>query len=368
MIRIALTSVGSLVGQNILDSLEGRREGVEIIGINSVAAAAGNFRCDRAYLAPPASRSGEYLDRLAAVLREERPDLVLPGRDDDVLALAGLKERLEQRAPALPVGPPALARVISDKAASLQFARRHDLPYVDSVPANEPDAVARLLGRYGYPLVAKPRQGNGSRGVRIVFDEAQRAAVAALPGYLLQPYFEQEAELASWRDLGRDGTPLFHAPPLRQIACEAVIGPDGKVRGQVSTNAELVMGRLERTWRLGDPAVDEVVRRYAESFAAAGWIGALNLQGRRDGDGRFNVYELNGRFTGGTTARLHLGFDEVALLVEAFTGHRLPPRRCVGPQGVVTKSLTEFAINPADIEQLQSDGHWQPDARGAAAR
>jgi hypothetical protein len=57
----------------------------------------------------------------------------------------------------------------------------------------------------------------------------------------------------------------------------------------------------------------------------------------------------------------------VALLVEAFTGHRLPPRKCVGPRGVVTKSLTEFAMNPADIEQLQSDGLWQPGASGAAA-
>lgn len=202
MIRIAITSVGSLVGQNILDSLEGRREGIEVVGVNSVAAAAGNFRCDRAYLAPPASRSGEYLDRLAAVLNEEKPDLVLPGRDDDVLALARLKEAQGQGAPALPVGPAALAHVIADKAASLQFARRHDLPYVDSVPASEPDAVARLLRRYGYPLVAKPRQGNGSRGVRVVFDDMQRAAVGALPDYLVQPYFEPEAELASWRDLG----------------------------------------------------------------------------------------------------------------------------------------------------------------------
>lgn len=82
------------------------------------------------------------------------------------------------------------------------------------MPASEPDAVARLLRRYGYPLVAKPRQGNGSRGVRVVFDDMQRAAVAALPDYLVQPYFEPKAELASWRDLGhcRDGAMATAAP------------------------------------------------------------------------------------------------------------------------------------------------------------
>jgi hypothetical protein len=366
MIRIAITSVGSLVGQNILDSLAGRRGGVEVVGINSTATAAGNFRCDRAWLAPPAADGPAYLARLASVLRAEAPDLVLPGRDDDVEVLAQLKEADAKLAPALPVGPPALARVLADKSASLQFARRHDLPYVDSVPAGERDAAARLLARHGYPLVAKPRQGNGSRGVRIVFDDAQLAAVAALPGYLLQPYLEAEAELAGWRDLGRDGTPLFHAPPLRQIACQAIVGADGRLLGQVGTIAELVMGRLERTWRIDDPGVDEVVRGYAKAFAGEGWVGALNLQGRRDGDGRFRVYELNGRCTGGTTARLHLGFDEVALLVEAFTGNKLTPRPAA-PGAIVSKSLTEFAVLPADIERLQAQGFWQSEGAGGAA-
>ena len=368
MIRIAITSVGSLVGQNILDSLEGRREGVEIIGINSVAAAAGNFRCDRAYLAPPASRSGEYLDRLAAVLQEEKPDLVLPGRDDDVLALSLLKEAQPSLGPSLPVGPVRLARVLDDKWESHEFARLHDLPFVDSALVDDPVAVGRLLARHGFPLIAKPRDGNGSRGVRIVFDQTQLAAAIRSPGILVQPYLDPEAGVTSWRDLAADGVPLFHAPVLPQVACQSVIGPDGRIRGLVSTIAEMVMGRSERTYRIDDPTVDAVVRRYAESFAGEGWVGILNLQGRRDREGTFPVYELNGRFTGTTAARLHLGFDEVALLVEAFTGHKLPPRQCVGRQGVVIKSLTEFAMSPADIEQLQSDGQWQPDVRGATAR
>jgi carbamoyl-phosphate synthase large subunit len=366
MTRIAISSVGSLVGQNILDSLQGRRAGIEIVGINSTAAAASNFRCDRAYLAPPAASGNAYLERLSSVFVDERPDLVLPGRDDDVPALARLKETQAQLSRSVPVGPCRLALVLGDKWASREFARARHLPYVDSAPADDGAASGELLARYGYPLIAKPRQGNGSRGVRIVFDDRQREAIAALPGYLLQPYLEPEAELMTWRHLARDGTPLFHAPTLQQIACQAIIGPDRRVRGLLCTVVELVMGRLERTWRLDDPGVADVARRYAEAFAADGWIGGLNLQGRRDGDGIFNVYELNGRLTGGTTARLHLGFDEVALLVEAFTGCRLPGRPSLGSDAIVTKSLTEFAMRPADIERLQADGCWRSDVAGRA--
>jgi carbamoyl-phosphate synthase large subunit len=358
MLKIAVTSVGSLVGQNILDALEGRRDGVELVGINSTAEAAGNFRCDRAYLAPPAAQAPAYLDRLGSILRDEAPGLVLPGRDDDVLALALLKENDTRLRGAITVGPAHLARILGDKWDSQAFAQAHGLPYVDSVPADDPAAVGRLLARFGYPLLAKPRDGNGSRGARIVFDDAQRAALAARPGYLFQPYLEPEPELAAWRELTREGTPLFHAPTLRQIGCQAIIGADGRLRGLLCTVVELVMGRLERTFCLDDAEVADVALRYAEAFAAAGWTGALNLQGRRDDQGRLRVYELNGRLTGGTTARLHLGFDELAMLAEAFAGHRLPGRPSVGRRGVVTKSLAEFAVDPADIARLQADQCW----------
>jgi len=52
--------------------------------------------------------------------------------------------------------------------------------------------------------------------------------------------------------------------------------------------------------------------------------------------------------------------------LEAFTGHRLPPRPSVGGLGIVTKSLADFATSPADIEQLQTEGRWQRDARRQA--
>ena len=50
MRTILITSVGSLVGHNILESLASRRQEWRIVGVNSLALAANNFRCDAAYL------------------------------------------------------------------------------------------------------------------------------------------------------------------------------------------------------------------------------------------------------------------------------------------------------------------------------
>ena len=122
----------------------------------------------------------------------------------------------------------------------------------------------------------------------------------------------------------------------------------------------MVMGRCERTYRLGEARTADVARRYVNASAGKGWVRMLDLQGRRDPGGTFRVYELSGRFTGASAARLHLDFDEVGMLIEAFTGCMLPPPPPLGSAGVVTKSLADFPLPDGAVEQLQAAGRWQP--------
>ena len=68
--KVLLTSVGSLVGQNILDVLEypgfSRRSLMRVVGSNSVPDAACNFRCDRCYLLP-LTATAEYSARMREI-------------------------------------------------------------------------------------------------------------------------------------------------------------------------------------------------------------------------------------------------------------------------------------------------------------
>lgn len=162
-LKILITSVGSLVGQNILDALEGRREGVRVIGVNSMAEAASNFRCDVCYMAPVASNEEEYRTRLLEVMEAELPNLVLATRDDDVIALAAIREQHPRHATRIVCGSLEAARTMDDKFLSYQFARRRRLPFADTACGDESELL-ELVAKRGYPLIAKPRRGYGSRG------------------------------------------------------------------------------------------------------------------------------------------------------------------------------------------------------------
>ena len=76
--RLLIMSVGSLVGQNILDAIENRRNNIFVIGINSVAKNPRNFLCDRTYLTTQISNEEQFESEFIEILKKENPDLILP--------------------------------------------------------------------------------------------------------------------------------------------------------------------------------------------------------------------------------------------------------------------------------------------------
>lgn len=66
--KLLLMSVGSLVGQNILDSVENRHEKLYVIGINSVASNPRNFRCDITYLTTIISNVDQFESELIEII------------------------------------------------------------------------------------------------------------------------------------------------------------------------------------------------------------------------------------------------------------------------------------------------------------
>ena len=364
MLRLLITSAGSLVGQNILDALERRREEVRVIGADLSARSARIFRCDRAYLTPATDDPDEFERRIVAIIERETPDLWLAGRDHDVLAQARLRERRPDLARIMPVGPLALARMMQDKLETQAFAHTHGLAIADGAmagPGGDPAPVEALLARVGFPLLAKPVRGYGSLGVRIIPDRAALDAALAEPGLLFQEYLDPPPDLADHVARWRSGMPLFfQVPEDRQRATQAVIGPDGAIGPLIAFRVSLTMGRCEVIERDDDPDLLAFARRWTEAVRDAGWVGSFNIQCKRARDGAWRAFELGGRCTGSTGGRRPLGHDEVGELVRRFVGPgrlrydgRDEPVPCT-----VVKSLTDGVVPHGAAHELETRGVW----------
>lgn len=355
---VVVTGIGSLVGQVILDSLEGRRTGLFLVGCNKTPDTPNNFRCDRVHLVP-ATDSPEFAAAILQLCELERPALVIPGRDPDIVRLSKLAEEHADLQMVLLAGSARMAEMMADKAATANFSRRHGLPFAESVETDAPDAVVAaqaLLERHGLPLIAKPCRGSGSLGVRIIMDKAHLDAALSCPGLLLQPFLDPPPVLGPPHGVG---VPFFWGIEENRIhGVQVLIRRDGLVGPSFGFRARLVSGRCERLERNNDPDLLAVGNAFAQAVAAEGWRGPFNVQAKRDREDAWKVIELNGRFSGGTSARRHVGFDEVALVVNEWLGKPVVPLQRSSSARVVVRQFTDRPLDTDALAALAKEGVW----------
>lgn len=368
-LRLLLLSTGSLAAQNVIDAIGTRRERCILIGTNSIAEAAGNFRCDAMHVVPPAASGTRYVERLAQIIDDERPHLVIPCRDDDVLALALVRERYSPGSTVLLTGTSASARIWEDKVETARFAARHDLPFAPTAE-NAAEALA-LLGSHPLPLLGKPRSGNGSRGVFLLRSKAEiEQAFALRPGLIAQPFIDPPDDMGSVIAPFASGLPLFFSfPDAYQYVVTVIVGPDRALSPPFSWLCRLVGGQSVDGQRCDDPELLDLCLAYARAAAAEGWTGPVNMQFKRTREGKFIAFELNGRFGGGTAARTVLGYDEVGAAIRAFVPAARFPVRAEPACDAVQKYLHTHPVPREGSDVLRRSGKWTREAdRGSVAR
>jgi carbamoylphosphate synthase large subunit len=360
-IKVLMLSIGSLVGHNLMQALAGRREQVWIVATNTIPEAANNFAADVAYRVPPAEREQEYGEAIERIIAAEKPDIVIPTRDDDVLALARLKPRYTGGAVLL-VGSLAAAEIMNDKKRTAEFAEQQGLPFAPTADAL--DEARRFGAKFGYPLIAKPRSGNGSRGVRIVRSEAELERALAVRGDLVvQPFLDLPPEAAELLAPFDAGLPFFFSFPERGVYyAQMVIGPDGHCPEPYVITAVLVGGQSVGNHKVEDRRLIELGQRYAAAVRDQGWVGPINMQAKRMPDGSYVPFELNARLSGGTAARAQMGHDDIGIAIRMFLpGAHFPPLSNE-PTSQVQKLPTTLPIPTAALEQLKQTGRWQRDS------
>jgi carbamoyl-phosphate synthase large subunit len=358
--RLLVLSGGSLVGQNVLDCLEPYRSSLIVIGTTTDPAAPCNFRYDAVHTIPPARDEAAWSAAIIQLIACAQPALVIPTSDEDLVSLARFKERHGTASSAFLCGSSRAAETFHDKFRSWQFAHAAGLPFAAS--AIEREAVLRLLDGHGPPLIAKPRYGFGSNGVYLLRDRSEVLAALDFGGFVFQEYLPAVAASPEHREMPSFGVPLFFTQPAQDdFTGQAMVGPDGVLAGLFCSRTSMEFGKVVRSERVDCPDFAFTVGTYASAAAALGHVGPLNIQCRRIVDRGYVVFEINGRFTGSTSARALHGFDEVATAIALFTGRTLP--QSAQAARIVARLSTDRVIDPADVAGLAASGIWTRPSR-----
>lgn len=319
-----LVSVGGQVSEGILSSLADCRDHLMIVGTTTEPASRAARQCDVVVRVAPSIDGAAFMRDIAETLRVHRPALAFPCRDADLRGLAKVKMDHPELGAALLVGSVALADAMSDKVLMTAFMQRCRLPIPATAWTLE-DAL-ELAGQYGFPLIAKPRGGSGTRGVYIVLDDEQLRCCVLRGDFVVQPFISPPPDFV--RDLPepRFGVPFVHSAGLTNlVALRGLVDRDGRLAHLLKVD---VVHRFGRPFRLARLAADAADRQAAERVAVElhreGFAGPFALQGRVDDRGVLVFFEMLTRIGGSAQGFVALGLNQSRFLVEEFGGIELP--------------------------------------------
>lgn len=367
--KLLITSVGSLLGQNVLDSIESRRNLIEVIGLNTEVKTPRNFRCDKIYNVNRTD-SLNFNNDFLTIIDKENPDLILPGRDEDCIFLADIKSKHSRKFKnKIPFGSSFIPQIMFDKYKSYQFCKEHQLPFADSFLYNNQESnniagLRKFIDKHGYPIIAKPRAGFGSQGVYFILNRQHIYEFLNDNDIVFQEYLGNPDDIFKYKDVFKRGIPLFfQIPEKKQFAVQSVIHPNGTLSEVFFTINTMIFGRNEYIEQIIDEEIENIMHQFAKVFYKNGWYGPLNLQMKPDQHGKWKAFELSPRQTGSTSARTLLGFDDFGLLCDIFIPELKIPNltKTKKVQGKVFKYLQDNLVLDEDIENLSSKKVWKKD-------
>ena len=296
---VLVTAVGGIIGCGIVQSLRISGRVGRILGVDIHPDAVGSHWCDRFERILPAVDE-RYLDALCEHANRHEVDLVIPGTEEEMLALHDSRNRWPASVPRIALNSPELIESTRDKWKAYETFRTVGIPTpITTVETNFEAAV----GKVGLPMLGKRRNSHSGRGMRGIAAEEDfhefRKAVGK-HDFLFQQIVGSEEEEYTVSVFGfGDGTALTGPLLQRRLAKD---GSTGQAR--TVDDAEL------------NSAVDLVTRQLCP-------LGSTNYQFRRH-EGEFLLLEINPRISSATSIRRAFGFNEAALCVEYFLEGRRP--------------------------------------------
>jgi carbamoylphosphate synthase large subunit len=353
---IAITGVGGGVGQAVLRALSFSSLKWRVVGCDVDPWAAGLYACDRGYVIPPAV-DPEYIDRLIEVTTREQVQVLIPGSDPEVTALAAARDRVLSTGVLPMVGTAEAVELCRDKLAACRFFRENGLPFARTAVASQGFEVANEAG---YPLVVKPVGGSASRGIAVVFDDVQLRQYIEDNGMIAQEYLVPE----SWGKPRQDVThqDVMYNHLLRQedeFSSQVVHDHKGELLGQFTSCNELKGGVPLKIDPRPEVKVEDTAREMASLLVDRGLVGPCNFQCKMTEKAPV-FFEVNPRFTGITGVRAAMGFNEVeAVLRRLLLDEPLDSVRRdlqMRDDVVCSRYVSDLVVSRADLERGLSDG------------
>jgi len=324
----ASPAVSCVPGMNILFTSAGRRgyllryfkealagNGLVHAGNNSIAPAF--VDADRSVITP-SIRSEEYIDFLLSYCARHAIKAVIPLFDLDIPVLAHNADRFRQAGIVLVAPSEQAARICNDKWETFRYLRKIGLHAPLTFLGIESARLALARGEVRYPLIVKPRWGNGSIGLYRAEDERELAVFfEATSGEIERSHLKHESAEAP-----ENAVLVQELAAGEEYNLDVVNDLDGNyVATFAKRKLAMRAGETDSAVTVNNPILTEVGRALSSSLKHKGNLDVdVFLNG-----GVASVLEMNPRFGGGYPFAHLAGVDLPRAILSWIQGNAADP-------------------------------------------
>ena len=316
---VLVTAAGGIVGQGIMKSLRLATTSslspncYRILAVDASPLAAGLYRSDIGHIVPKATDPG-YIDSIIKYLRDYEVEALFVGSDEELMAIATAKKRIEMESPSkVLVTELDVIRIARDKWETYKVLKANNLSCAESCLPEDKDEFAE---KFGFPLVVKPREGFGSVNFFVVKSNDEiEYALTRIQDYGWKPMIQEylpglDDEFTSGVTVDKNGTYTMSSIAIRKYlkggqTYKAFIDDYPMVRLSAENVAE----------KLGVTGAVNIQAKYVPNEEALSSSQNATVSEPRNPNeilhnGRMKIFEINPRFSATCPLRSYAGINE----------------------------------------------------------
>jgi carbamoyl-phosphate synthase large subunit len=344
--NILITGVGGGGhGEQILKALRLSDKKYRIIGTDMTKISKGLAVVDKPYIVPPAS-DPNYLATILSICKENDVKALFHGSEPELKVMSDNRDTIISEGIFLPINTKEVIDTCMDKFKTNQFLLEHGFTFPRT---NKITSLEDINEIDYYPVVLKPSIGGGGSANTMLAQSKEE--LIAFCQYLLSIYPEFIAQ------------EYVGTPDCEYTAC-VLNSLDGEYINSIAVkrmitsslgNRIKVKNRTGRT-ELGDVLAissgisqgeigrfEEVMEQCKPMAAALQSKGPINIQ-LRFFDNKVYVFEINPRYSGTTSLRAMVGFNEPDILIRKHLfGEHIEPNFSF-KEGFILRGLEEQYI------------------------
>jgi len=305
---------------------------------------------DKAFVVPLANATG-YIDTLLDICRANKVQAIFPGSEPELKVVGRNAARITAEGIFLPINPQEVLDICFDKVKTVEFLAENGFAFPKSGKINNSSDLENIDF---LPAVLKPSVG-GSGSANIMIAQTKEELMM-FGTYLLNIYDEFIAQ----EYIGKAGDEYtvgvlcsMEGALINSIAINRFIssglGAKAKVKNRTNNNefgdfllisSGISQGRIGRFSHITEACEKIALKLGARS--------AINLQCRY-WKNQVYVFEINPRFSGTTSLRALVGYNEPDIIIrQNFFGATIVPHFDY-EEGIILRGLSEVKLPAPDF-------------------